>query len=374
MMTAVLAASPSRLAPPPSTPFMPGSASNRAVRAQRKNRSHRQPVSGSPRLVDLAGRSVALSPNVPAVFDAPLAEHHRVIGRWAAAREGTAQRYSRIEAKRRIETLFETAVLDILRPVEFVDLRVVVLHGEGGEPPALAIFCDDVGQIDLGWIEKANVLANTLNGPVAPMRWQATAYDVLCITLPAALPIFGFDELMEEMSGYYWDGCIDDEAARRSLIEYHGYDESSVDEIVLPSAMKARRPEWMLRKNGTALKHLPPGLAGRLRKCLEAHKALVRINTVGSAWHFDTDLIHYYLPDFEDRSTSLPLTLVPFDQFGAELDAICQTGMEMGFMDIVGLCPLPSAEHIDDWFASLRLGADVLIAAQAITAIDPYSC
>lgn len=341
---------------------------------ERQKRSCRRPVSGLPRWVDLAGQAVGIASDVPAVFDAPLGEHYRLVGRWAAAREETARHYSRVEAKRRIEQVFNAAVLDILRPVEMVDLRVVVLHGEDGQPPALAMVCDSVGQIELGWIEKSNTLANTTVAPVAPVSWQAAAYRSLCGTLGSVLPVFGFDDFMEELARYYWDGCIDDESARETLILYHGYDESSVDEIALPSALRARRPAWMHASNAAPLKDLPAGLRRRLRSLRDARSALAGIDAVGSAWHFDMDLIHHYLPDFEDRATSLPLTLVPFDQFGAELDAICQTGMEMGFMDIVGLCPLPSAEHIDDWFASLRLGADVLIAARAITAIDPYSC
>jgi len=43
----------------------------------------------------------------------------------------------------------------------------------------------------------------------------------------------------------------------------------------------------------------------------------------------------------------------------------------MGFMDVAGICPLPAASRIDDWFASLRLGAQFLLAAQALVQFDP---
>ena len=45
--------------------------------------------------------------------------------------------------------------------------------------------------------------------------------------------------------------------------------------------------------------------------------------------------------------------------------------MEMGFMDFCGLCPLPDAKRIDDWFATLRAGARFLDCAQALLKYDP---
>ena len=66
-----------------------------------------------------------------------------------------------------------------------------------------------------------------------------------------------------------------------------------------------------------------------------------------------------------------PLTLVPFEQFARELDDIARNGMEMGFMDIAGIFPLPHADRIDDWFTSLRLGAQFLVAAQDLIRLDP---
>jgi hypothetical protein len=45
--------------------------------------------------------------------------------------------------------------------------------------------------------------------------------------------------------------------------------------------------------------------------------------------------------------------------------------MEMGFMDIAGICPLPDVACIDDWFASLRLGAQFLLTVQNLVRFDP---
>jgi hypothetical protein len=66
-----------------------------------------------------------------------------------------------------------------------------------------------------------------------------------------------------------------------------------------------------------------------------------------------------------------PLTLVPSGQFAPELDDVGRHGMEMGFMDIAGLCPLTNPGRIDDWLASLRLGAEFLLAAQNLIELDP---
>ena len=82
-----------------------------------------------------------------------------------------------------------------------------------GLPPALAIVCDTIGQIDLGWIEKTNVLSNTLFETIAPVGWRAAAYQALEQTLGTVLPCFGYDDLFEEISAYYWEGTTDDELA-----------------------------------------------------------------------------------------------------------------------------------------------------------------
>ena len=64
---------------------------------------------------------------------------------------------------------------------------------------------------------------------------------------------------------------------------------------------------------------------------------------------------------------------MPFEQFARELDDIARNGMEMGFMDIAGLCPLAAADRVDDWFTSLRFGAQLLAAAQDLIRLDPIS-
>ncbi|KAK0348931.1 hypothetical protein LTR94_035171, partial [Friedmanniomyces endolithicus] len=91
-----------------------------------------------------------------------------------------------------------------------------------------------VGQIDLGWIEKSNVLSNTLFGPAAPVGWRAAAYSLLESTLGDVLPVFSYADLFEEVSAYYWDGATDDESARATLIEYHGEDPDVAYEMTLP--------------------------------------------------------------------------------------------------------------------------------------------
>ena len=201
-------------------------------------------------MADLAGRSVALSPDVPALFDAPLGPHHKLIGRWAASRDISARAYTRVEARRRVEHVFDTAVLDILEPIELADFRVAVLQGGDGDPPAIAMICDSMGQLDLGWIEDSD----------APIPWRAALYRTLELMLGRVLPIFGYDDLFESMSMSYWDGAPEDEAARQCLIDYHGVAPEDLDAQALPSAMDARRPEWMIRENAAPPAELPAGL------------------------------------------------------------------------------------------------------------------
>tara|TARA_R110000787_G_scaffold282863_1_gene395039 strand:+ start:6004 stop:7011 length:1008 start_codon:yes stop_codon:yes gene_type:complete len=325
------------------------------------SRVHPRPACASRRWADLAGRSVALSPDIPTIFDAPLAPHHRLIGRWAASCDKSTRTYTRAQARRRIERVFDSAVLEILEPLDIADFRVAALHSEGDSPPAIAIFCESMGQLDLGWIETGD----------APIPWRAAAYSALEETLGLALPIFGYQDLFYEISLYYWDGETEDEAARQNLIDYHGADPDDLDEMALPSAMDARRPDWMIAANAAPSARLPIGLRRKLHRLRETHKALKRLPPERSAWHFDFEVASEYILGIEECSSLPPLTLVPFEQFARELDDVGRNGMEMGFMDVAGLCPLPDAGHIDDWFASLKLGAQFLAAAQDLIRFDP---
>ncbi len=89
------------------------------------------------------------------------------------------------------------------------------------------------------------------------------------------------------------------------------------------------------------------------------------------AWYLDFEIARRYVPDIDECASLPPLTLVPLAQFRRELDTALQSGMEMGFMDIAGICTLPDANRIDDWFESLRCGADFLKAAQDIVRFTP---
>lgn len=366
-----------RLAPrrpraaPQSKPFTRGSSSRPMLAcAGQPSRFSRPQACASRPSADLAGRAVTLSAAVPASFDAPLAPHHVTIGRWVAAREAKPLRYTRQDARRRIEQVFNDAVVDILSPFDLADLRVVALHGDGERPPALAIICDTVGQIELGWIGKANVLSNTLFGRVAPVGWRAAAYQALEQSLPDVLPIFGYHDFIEELSAYYWDGATDDDGARAALIHIYGEEEVDQGEMTLPSQLAERRPDWMTAK-AAPLKDMPKDLQAALRRLRDAQGALKAAAAPGNAWRLDSDQYHEYCPDAEDHSYLPPMTLLPFEQFARELDDVGRMGMETGFMDCAGLCPLADPGTIDAWFASLRAGAELLLAAQHLINLYP---
>lgn len=334
------------------------------------NRLSRPPASASRRLGDIVGRPVAISRDVPALFDAPLAPHHKLIGRWVAGSAASETLFTRHEARRHIEQVFEAAVLDVLKPFDLADLSVYALVGDDNLPPAIAIVCESVGQIDLGWIEKSNVLSDTLFGPVAPVGWRAAAYATLESTLADVLPVFGYADLFEEVSAYYWDGATNDAEARATLIEYHGEDPDVFYEMTLPSEMNGRRPDWMTAKPAP-LKDMPPVLRRAIARVRETHQAFKAAERAGNAWWFERDSRHHYLPGLEDSSHLPPMTIVPFDQFARELDDVGRFGMEQGFDNVAGLCPLADARAIDTWFGTLKLGADFLLAAQELISLDP---
>lgn len=367
MTMATLPHPPSPLAAPRSRAF------TRRLTSRGKggaNRSSRPPACTLPRSADLAGRSVALSADVPAEFDAPLASHHRQLGQWVARQEQAAGFFTRSEARALVERVFNAAVLDILNLVAIANLRVAVLQGDNRLPPALALICDDIGQLDLGWIEKSNVLRDALQGPVAPLGWRAAAYKALAETLNRALPVFGFEDMMEELSAYHWDGEMSDEAVLHVLTEFHGLHPDDIEPDTLPSAVMARRPDWMTAA-AAPMKRMPKGLRERLRCLRDTHKALGDLRSEGHAWRLGTDDFHEYLPEYCDRSTMPPLTIVPFDDFQREIDTVGQSGMEYGFHDIIGLCPISDPATIDGWFKSLRVGAQYLLAAQNLIGTNP---
>jgi hypothetical protein len=135
--------------------------------------------------------------------------------------------------------------------------------------------------------------------------------------------------------------------------------------------MRDRRPEWMLAENASPLKHLPDELADAIRRVRKAADAVRSLDSPGSAWNYDSDLCHNYVFAYEESSHTPPLTLVPFDHFQRELDYVCEHAMQTSFHDTAGICPLINPGLIDDWFASLRAGVDMLIAAQALIDLFP---
>jgi hypothetical protein len=314
-----------------------------------------------PHSVDLAGRSVALCHDIPEIFDAPLAAHHKLIGRWVAERETGTRRYSRPEARRRIEETFKASVAEILAPIDLVDLRVVVLNADADRTPAFVVTCDSMGQLDLGWIETSD----------APVAWRAAAYRVLEKTLGSVLPVFCYDDLFDEIATYYWAGETSDEAARRAQIEIYGMDPEELDEDILPSAMNGRRPAWMIDSEAGKSGSLPHELRHAIGRLRAAHKAVSRHDPDSNAWRFELQTVWDYIPEQEECSSLPPMTLVPLEQFAREIDEIYRRGMEMGFLEIAGLCQLPDETRIDSWITSLRQGALFLLTVQELIALYP---
>ena len=151
---------------------------------------------------------------------------------------------------------------------------------------------------------------------------------------------------------------------------YHDGEAEEDYELTLPSDVHGRRPDWMTAK-AAPLKDMPRHLRAAVTRLRDAHKAVKAIDAAGNAWHLDRDTLPDFLPEYMDRAPIHPVTLVPFDHFARELDDVGRFGMEQGFDDVAGLCPLEDVATIDAWFTSLRLGAELLLAAQDLIALDP---
>lgn len=277
-----------------------------------------------------------------------------------AAHETGAHAQSRPEARRHIEQVFARAVDDILRPFDLADLRVVLLNADGDRPPAAAIICDTLAQLDLGWIEDGD----------QPTPWRAAAYKAIEDSLGYILPTIRYDDLLEEISIYYWEGGSTDEEARAAQIELHGMDPDDIDEDMLPSAMNGRRPSWMRSENIGMARLLPADLRRALVALRHARKAVRRLGD-DHAWSYDHETGLSYLPEYEDHSCLPPLTIVPLAAFARELDDITRIGMEMGFHDIAGICPLTDTASVERWLDTLRTGARLLHAVQALIRLYP---
>ena len=184
--------------------------------------------------------------------------------------------------------------------------------------------------------------------------------------------MIGFDDLMEELSAYYWVGENTDEGAIRCMKEWRGLEDDEIEAEQLPSGIIARRPDRMIAANAFPLKRLPAGLAKRIRRLRIAHEALKSLPFERSAWRYNGDFILDYLPEYEERGMLPSMTIIPFDVYAREIDDIARPCMEMGFHDIVGLYQLPDPAAIDQWFASLKLGAELLRAAQDIIDTNPF--
>ena len=207
---------------------------------------------------------------------------------------------------------------------------------------------------------------------VAGVGLQAAAYDALATSLNAAVHMISFGDLMEELSSYYWDGEFSDEGAMMVMKERRGLGDDEIEIEQLPSGVLARRPPWMIAENAYPHKKLPAGLAKRIRRLRKARDALADLPRTDSAWRYNSDFTLQYLPGYEERAPLPPMTIVPFDVFAREIDDIARFGMEQGFDDIVGLYQLPTSAAIDQWFASLKLGAELLLAAQDLIDTNPF--
>jgi hypothetical protein len=139
-----------------------------------------------------------------------------------AAREGTPSRYTRVGARKRIEQVFNAAVLEILAPIELS----ICASPSSSAKTTIRPQSPSSARPSANWI-----LAGSK--PATLPSWRAAAYAALGETLGTALPVFGYQDLFEEISMYYWDGEIDDEGARRSLAAYQGLSAEEIEEQTL---------------------------------------------------------------------------------------------------------------------------------------------
>lgn len=327
----------------------------------------------SPRLADLAGRAIKISPAVPVGFYNALSPAQRRIGLCLPSDD--LPPLTQLQASSWIDKQFDALIQPLLAPVRFLGYDISVratacnFDNKDAAPKAACIISTNgVGFLDFRWIAD----------PDAPVSWARIAYKAIRDHLPLVAPCHTYDDFMEAMACYHWGGELDDEKAKEEIQLYWNDngegEEIDFDDHLLPSQLEARRPDWMIIDKDHPLperKALPPLLRQALINIKRTARTVRRsIHSEKSAWHFDHEEACQYVPEIDEAAHYPPLLLIPEEPFIAEADDLYRLGWEVGFMDVTGVMEITDKPDFDVFLASFKAGIDLLLAIQTLLDLD----
>lgn len=263
------------------------------------------------------------------------------------------------EAARTIDDTLTAAIADALAPLnpEFWSIAVRVFHEDDGAV-SLLVAPQEARNLTPEWTKDPKV-----RGAIKQAVWKTVSEAA-----PALLPVGDLHYLMEEASGYYWDGATTDEEALEAL-ESMGYDAA---DVILPSHLNKAIPRWINAKYKSKRK-LPRAISNAISLVKRRLRAFKKMPARHSAWQQNYEITIAHDASYEDTSSTPPFFLVPLAQPILDiLDIVADGAMQVGFFDVVGATTLRKPSEINAWLDSLAAGAKLLAAIDALLDALPY--
>lgn len=216
-----------------------------------------------------------------------------------------------------------------------------------------------------------------LSDPAIADDVKSEIWALLGRAMPILLPVGCFDDLVEEISGYWWQGELDDDAAREAIAEMRGEELGPDDDFFLPSKFLAAQPQWTLfepwpRPNDAPTPALPDFVAGPAAQVLKAMKPFRNASANRAAWISDFDITTDVAPEYGDAVSTPPIFLVPdIPVFNEALNDIGECAMQTSFWNVCGAAIMTSPKDIQTWLKSLAAGVPLLVALDGLLRATP---
>jgi len=315
-------------------------------------------------LIVLAGGALELSHNVPLELGPPpLTAARRLIGRALLARDPKLAAFqtpmTEFEAACTIDAALSGIIQQALAPLKYESwpISVRIFHDEEGTV-TLLVAPQDACNLAPEWTKNRKV----------PGAIKQAVWNTLKEAVPAILPVGDFEYLMEEASGYYWDGATTDEEAIEAL-QNMGYDEGTA---VLPSELRKAAPRWLTAKYKSKRK-MPRDIAKAIALTKRRLREFKKLPARHSAWQPDYEIAANHDHGYDDCASTPPFFLVPLERPILDiLDIVAEGAMQVGFFDVAGAATLSKPSQINAWLDSFAAGIRLLAAIDQLISASPF--